>query len=84
MPIVVDHRLPGLLEIDEPNRQQIRRSARGQARCTRCRTNCVPDDVCFADGQDAHRSCAESWNAELLDGWEVLKTQDAMAIEEAA
>jgi hypothetical protein len=75
--IHVDDRLPPLLEIEDPNRQQLRRAGRGQARCRKCFELCPPDDVCFADGHDAHRSCAEIWNAELLGAWDVLKEQDA-------
>lgn len=77
--LLIDRRLPALLEITEPNRQQIRRAGRNQAKCRKCREYCLPDDVCFADGQDAHRSCAEIWNAELLGAWETLKEQDACA-----
>lgn len=80
MSLLIDPRLPPLLEITEPIRQQIRRAGRGQARCTKCRQQCPPDDVCFADGQDAHRSCAEIWNAELLGAFETLKQQDEEAL----
>lgn len=82
MPIHVDHRLPPLIEIDEPNRQQLRRADRGQARCSKCYRPCAPDDVCFADGQDAHRSCVEMWNFELLAGLEILQSQDAATAAE--
>jgi hypothetical protein len=77
--LLVDSRLPALLEIDEPNRQQLRRAGRRQAKCWKCREECPPDDVCFADGKDAHRSCAEIWNAELLGALETLRTQDEEA-----
>lgn len=75
--IVIDSRLPPLLDIDEPNRQQMRRAERGQAKCIKCYRPCPADDVCFADGQDAHRSCAEMWNFEMFNGWEQFKAQDA-------
>lgn len=83
MPIVIDERLPALVEIDEPNRQQSRRVERTSTRCGKCYQPLSADDLCFADGRDAHRSCAEWWNAELLDGWAILKAQDAAAVEEA-
>lgn len=82
MPIVIDDRLLPLLEIEEPNRQQIRRVERTATPCSKCFRPCTPDDVCFADGKDTHRSCAETWNAEMLDGWEQLKAQDAAAAED--
>ena len=83
MPLVIDDRLPPLLEIDEPNRQQARRITRRPTPCSKCWRPLVADDLCFADGKDAHRSCAEIWNAELLNGWEILKAQDARDAEEA-
>lgn len=83
MPIIIDERLPALAEIDEPNRQQSRRVERTSTPCGKCYRPLGAEDLCFADGRDAHRSCAEMWNYELLEGWEILKAQDAMAIEEA-
>lgn len=86
MSIVIDERLPPLVEITDPTRQQVRRiSRKGTARptpCVKCRRPLTPEDVCFADGRDAHRSCAELWNYELLEGWEILKAQDVAAAED--
>lgn len=81
--IAIDERLPPLLEIDEPNRQQARRVTRTHTACVKCFRPLHADDLCFADGKDCHRSCAEMWNYELLNGWEILKAQDAVAVEEA-
>lgn len=75
----IDHRLPALLEISEPIRQQLRRAARWRATCSKCFVLCPPDDICFADGKDTHRSCAEIWNATLLEGWDQLRHQDEEA-----
>lgn len=72
----LDPRLPALLEIEEPNRQQVRRAERGQAKCSKCRGRCPADNVCFADGQDAHRSCAEIFNHEAFNAWDRLRAQD--------
>jgi hypothetical protein len=78
----IDDRLPALAEIQEPNRQQLRRIARRGTPCAKCRRRLTVDDVCFADGKDVHRFCAETWNAELLAAWEQLKDQDASAASE--
>lgn len=76
MGIFIDPRLPQLLEIEEPNRQQKRRIERQPTRCWRCGDLLSADDVCFAEGKDAHRSCAELFNYEILDGLALLRTQD--------
>jgi hypothetical protein len=72
--------MPALLEIEEPNRQQLRRVARASelypVLCSKCRLAVTVDDVCFADGADCHRSCAEIWNHSLLEIWDELKEQD--------
>lgn len=75
--LVIDSRLPALAEIEEPNRQQLRRIARRRTPCAKCRRPLTADDVCFADGKDVHRFCAETWNAEILGAWDELKAQDA-------
>ena len=69
MALTLDERIPlQLLEITEPTRQQIRRAERGRAAtCLACGAPLLPDDCCFAEGHDAHRSCAEGWNQALFD-----------------
>jgi hypothetical protein len=79
----LDDRLPPLVEIIEPNRQQTRRITRRKTPCGKCFRPLTAEDLCFADGKDAHRSCAELWNHEIFDGWDTLKTQDAAEIEAA-
>lgn len=83
MSLWLDDRLPPLVEIDEPNRQQCRRITRRLTPCAKCFQPLTAEDVCFADGKDCHRSCAEMWNHELFDGWDTLKAQDAAELAEA-
>ena len=72
--LILDERIPlGLLEITEPTRQQRRRAGRGQATCIACRQPMTPDDCCFAEGQDAHRFCAEDWNQRVFDAVDQLE-----------
>lgn len=79
----LDPRLPPLVEIREPTRQQTRRITRRVTPCGKCRRPLTADDICFADGQDAHRSCAEHWNYELFEGFDTLNAQDLAASEAA-
>lgn len=79
-----DQRLPPLAEIEEPNRQQLRRIARRSTPCGKCHLPLAVDDACFADGQDAHRSCAEVWNHTIFDAWDELVEQDRLADEKEA
>jgi hypothetical protein len=79
-----DDRLPELVEIEEPNRQQSRRITRRQTPCAKCRHVLTADDLCFANGQDAHRSCAELWNHTIFDAWDELIEQDRVADEKQA
>ena len=73
MALVLDERIPlQLLEIREPSRQQIRRALRGHVPCIACRGPLTADDCCFADGQDAHRHCAEEWNQAIFEMAEKL------------
>lgn len=82
MAIWLDRRLPPLVEIDEPTRQQKRRVTRRFTPCVKCFQPLTADDCCFTDGKDAHRSCGERWNAELFDGWGTLTAQDATEAEQ--
>ena len=75
----LDPRLPTLLEITEPTRQQIRRVERTVTPCNKCRQPLSADDVCFGDGMDLHRSCAEMWNFEIFAGFDILTAQDSDA-----
>jgi hypothetical protein len=79
----LDDRLPPLVEIDEPNRQQLRRVGRKPVPCAKCLRSLTPEDACFAAGRDAHRSCAEVWNFTLFESWDELKAQDLAAEAEA-
>jgi hypothetical protein len=74
--VFIDPRLPGLKEIDEPTRQQKRRVTGRRTSCSMCCELLDADDCCFADGKDAHRTCAEGWNNELLGALEILRRQD--------
>lgn len=73
----LDDRLPDLVEITNSNRQQVRRIESRSTPCKICKRPVVPEDLCFADGQDCHRSCAEIWNYELIQGFQTLMLQDA-------
>ena len=85
MPEILDHRLPPIVRIEDPTRQQVRRVAKGNQRCGKCRQFLVVEDVCRADGRDSHRSCAEIWNREIREGAEILAAQDAAAeVEQVA
>lgn len=81
---VLDARLPPLLEIHEPTRQQVRRITRRTTLCPRCRKPLTADDLCFAAGHDHHRSCAEMWNAQITSVHEELLAQDAAQAEDEA
>ncbi len=83
MDLFLDDRLPPLVEITKSTRQQSRRVARRRTPCAKCWLPLTPEDLCFADGRDAHRSCAETWNTTLLEGFETLKAQDQAEIEAA-
>lgn len=80
----LDDRLPPLVDITKPNRQQSRRITRRQTPCGKCFQPLTAADLCFADGKDAHRSCAEHWNHQIFDGWDILKAQDLAATTQAA
>jgi hypothetical protein len=82
--LFLDPRLPCLVEIKDPIRQQIRRITRRSTPCVKCHRPLTPDDLCFADGHDAHRSCAEIWNFELFDSHGQLMDQDRAEIEAQA
>lgn len=75
----LDDRLPDLVDITDCNRQQCRRVALRQTPCPKCRQPLVPHDLCFGDGLDMHRSCAEMWNYRLIEGFKSLMEQDAEA-----
>jgi hypothetical protein len=67
--------VPRPKEITDGTRQAIRRCERGKVRCSLCLGPVPADDFCFADGQDAHRSCAETLNDVIIDALEEMKAQ---------
>lgn len=79
--MILDPRLPALVDITPTNRQQTRRITRRVTDCRLCHTPITPDDVCFADGHDAHLFCAEYRNYILIDGAIILRAQDDEAEE---
>lgn len=81
----LDPRLPAVVSITEPTRQQRRLVARKAVPCALCRDVLTGDTVCLAAGRfDVHRSCAESWNAEIRKAaGELAEADAARAAKEA-
>lgn len=76
--IPVDPRLPVVaVEIEEPNRQHLRRCERSVLVCKSCRQRIAPEDLVLVNGHgDGHRFCAELWNFAVFDALDELKAQD--------